>query len=154
MSSIVANTPGNALALAAVFAQHLQDGHPEERWEAVRAMQIHANAIGSGNSVAHEWCDANMVMLDAFDVLGWASPMDDRYANDGDHTAAWDGEPGQLQRRAWSLADGCAWDARLLARAWLYRREPGRADRAGDEASADTVALMRRIAGEMADEAR
>ena len=146
-SIIVANTPGNALALAAVFAQHLKDSHPEERWEAVRAMQINANAIGSGNSVAHEWCDANMAMLDAFDTLGWASFMSAQFARDGDHTAAWDGEPGQLQRRAWSLADGCAWDARLLARAWLYGREPGRGDRAGEDASADTAALLREIAG-------
>lgn len=146
-SIIVANTAGNALALAAVFAQHLKDGHPEERWEAVRAKQINANAIGPGYSISHEWCDADMVMAAAFDTLGWASFMDPQFSRDGDYTAAWDGEPGQLQRRAWSLADGCAWDARLLARAWLFRREPGRADRAGDEASADTVALMRNIAG-------
>ncbi len=146
MSIIVTNSPGNALALAAVFAQHLKDGHPEERWETVRAMQMNANAIGAGYSISHEWCDADEVMLAAFDTLGWASFMDKQFSRDGDHTAAWDGEPGKLQRRAWSLADGCAWDAPLLARAWLYWRGPERGDPA-DDAFAGTAALMREIAG-------
>lgn len=110
------NTLRNAMKLAAVFSRCLAEGLTPEEWQARRADQLIHQAKGHICCTSHDWCDANMVMMDAFEKLDWRHPIDITDET-GDCTKAWDGPVGQLMRKAWDIATTVAWDADLLEEA-------------------------------------
>jgi len=107
------NTNKNALKLAATFSRCLAEGVEPKKWAKYRATQMACNASDRPCCTAHDWCDANIVMMEAFERLKWWHPVEvlDEF---GSCEAAFDGDLGQLLNRGWSLADRAAWNWEVL----------------------------------------